>query len=237
MEMTAIETASELPVELGLAEGRVRTLIPPIDAFLGGLRPGELSLVDSSDRLVFHLVNMICVSGVREGLRVAWVDGGNSANPYELTGICKRLRVRPEHALEEITVARAFTAYQMSSLVEDVLPQQLEEPGVIVVSCFADLYQDADMPWSEAEVLMRRGFAKLKEMAALGHTVLVTNYGPEKLLAKRGLKDMAYGAADTLLKIEQRGPTARLLLPREGRGMHYRPTAPAQTTLDEFGGR
>ncbi|MEI6796529.1 MAG: hypothetical protein WCK39_06665 [Methanomassiliicoccales archaeon] len=235
MEMTAIETASELPMDFGMAEGRVRTLIPPIDAFLGGLRPGELSLIDSSDRLVFHLVNMINVSAVREGLRVAWVDGGNSANPYELTGICKRLRVRPEHALEEIVVARAFTAYQMSALVEDMLPQQLEEPGVVVVSCFADLYQDVDMAWSEAEQLMKRGFAKLRELAAQGHVVLVTNYGPEKLLARKGLRDMAYGAADTLLKIEARGPTARLLLPREGRGMQYRPVAPAQTTLDEFG--
>ncbi|HOQ26788.1 MAG TPA: hypothetical protein PLF76_08615, partial [Methanomassiliicoccaceae archaeon] len=57
-------------------ERTVRTLIPVLDSFIGGLRQGSLTLIDSADRMVFDLTNILCVNGV--GMLdkdVVWIDG------------------------------------------------------------------------------------------------------------------------------------------------------------------
>ncbi len=152
------------------------TAIPPVDELLGGLEPGTVTTIDSSDKLLFTLVNMLSVNFVREWHRdVIWVDGGNSVNPYDLTYVCKRFRLRPEEVLNSISVSRAFTAYQMSTLVEESLEEELcrSKGGMVVVSCYPDLFQDADMDWEESLKLMERGMGKLRSLTAKHRTVSV----------------------------------------------------------------
>jgi len=88
-----------------------------VDALLRGLEPGTITFIDSTDRLVFELVNLFCFNAVNElHEEVLWIDGGNSVNPYELSAICKRYRVPPEEVLHNITVSRAFTALKQNRL-------------------------------------------------------------------------------------------------------------------------
>ncbi len=214
------------------------TAIPPVDELLGGLASGTVTTIDSSDRMLFTMVNMLSVNFVREWHRdVVWVDGGNSVNPYDLTYVCKRFRMRPAEVLNSINVSRAFTAYQMSTLVEESLEEELARSrgGMVVVSCYPDLFQDADMDWEESLKLLERGMSKLRSLTAKHRTVtVVTNYGLAKLMYRKGLRPLFYEKVDRVVSIEHRSGYVRIALPREEREIMYRPVPPNQTTLDEY---
>ena len=241
MEYAYLETDEHSRIGLGASAARFRSLvtsIPPVDALLRGLEPGTITLIDSSDRLVFELVNLFCFNAVNElHEEVLWIDGGNSVNPYELSAICKRYRVPPEDVLHNITVSRAFTAYQMSTLIEDMLDPEVDRirTGLVVISCFPDLFQDADMNWTESLQLMRRAMEKLRALTEEHSLItIITNYGMAKLMSRKGLRPLLYDGADRVVRIDGKGVSVRITLPKEGEGMLYRPVVRNQTTLDEF---
>ena len=241
MEYTYLETEEHSRIGLGASAARYRSLvtsIPPVDTLLRGLEPGTITLIDSSDRLVFELVNLFCFNAVNElHEEVLSIDGGNSVNPYELSAICKRYRVPPEEVLHNITVSRAFTAYQMSTLIEDMLDPEVDRirTGLVVVSCFPDLFQDADMNWTESLQLMRRAMEKLRTLTEERSLItIITNYGQAKPMSRKGLRSLLYDGADRVVRIDGKGVSVRITLPKEGEGMLYRPVVRNQTTLDEF---
>ncbi len=149
-------------------ERRLYTSVRALDDFLGGFPSSQVTLLDSSDRLVLDVVHLLCVNQVlEEGREVVWVDGGNSVNPYALTSLCKRFRVRSDEVLESVNVSRAFTAYQLVTLIEDMMGAEVARTnaGLLVVSSFPDLFQDKDMWWSESLQLMKRCLACMREDA------------------------------------------------------------------------
>ena len=108
----------------------VRTLIPVLDSFIGGLRPNHLTLIDSADRLMFDLTHMLCVNGVGVlNSDVVWIDGGNSVDPYEIGRVCRRFGRDRDEVLDSVRVARAFTAYQLVSLIDERLEDELGAPA------------------------------------------------------------------------------------------------------------
>ncbi len=233
-------SVSETHAALGPALPRsIDTSIAALDAFIGGFASSQVTLIDSSDRLLFDLVHLLCINQVvGDGREVVWVDGGNSINPYNLAGLCKRQRVNAQEALESINVSRAFTAYQMVTLIDEMLEPELERTGagMLIVSCFPDLFQDRDVRWSESLQLMQRCISAIQG-ATKRHDVvtLVTNFGLSKLLFKKSLRSLVYSSADRVLRIESASRAAlRLSLVNEGRSMMYHPVPYYQRTLDEF---
>jgi hypothetical protein len=216
----------------------VGTSIAALDDFLGGFSSSQVTLVDSSDRLLFDLVHLLSVNHVmREGQEVVWVDGGNSINPYTLAGICKRFRVDAQEVLDSINVSRAFTAYQLVTLIEEMMEAEVRRSraGMLVVSCFPDLFQDKDMWWSESFQLMKRCISSIQDITRrYGLITLVTNFGLSKLLYKKSLRSLMYSSADRVLRIEDTRSALRLTLVNEGRQMLYHPVPYYQRTLDEF---
>lgn len=227
------------PPMVALRPRTVGTSIAALDDFLGGFSSSQVTLVDSSDRLLFDLVHLLSVNHVmREGQEVVWVDGGNSINPYALAGICKRFRFDAQEVLDSINVSRAFTAYQLVTLIEEMMEAEVRRSraGMLVVSCFPDLFQDKDMWWSESFQLMKRCISSIQDITRrYGLVTLVTNFGLSKLLYKKSLRSLMYSSADRVLRIEDARSALRLTLVNEGRQMLYHPVPYYQRTLDEFG--
>ncbi len=219
----------------------VRTSIPTLDAFFGGLRAGHLALMDSSDRMLFDLTHILCVNGVSTlGQDVVWVDGGNSVNPYELGRICRRFGLDRNEVLDSVMVARAFTAYQLVSLIDECLEAEVERTGagMIIVSCLPDMFQDREMRWSESFQLIKRCVERLHGLARdRGTVTLMTNHGLGKIAQRRSLKNLLYGMADDIVRIENASRCLRISLPQRQECMYYHPVPHNQTTLEEFGGR
>lgn len=221
----------------GLQETRLYTSIPFIDSFLGGIPGSSLLLMDSSDRFLFDLTHRVAIDAVRHG-EVVWVDGGNSVNPHAMAGLCKRLGMDTGEVLDSVNIARAFTAYQMVSLIEDHLEKEVEdtECSALIVSCFPDLFHDRDMWWSEAFQLIKRCVSLLRGITQRhGTGTLITNHGLTKISCKRSMHTFMYDSADSVLRMENRSKALMLSLVKEGRSMLYRPVPYYQTTLDEFG--
>jgi len=216
----------------------VRTLIPSLDAFIGGLRPNHLTLIDSADRMLFDLTHILCVNGVSTlDKDVIWIDGGNSVNPYEIGRICRRFGVDRTEVLDSIRVARAFTAYQLVSLIDERLEAELDRTGagMVIVSCLPDLFQDKELRWSESYALIRRCVEKVHALTRRdGLVTVVTNLGLMKVLQKKSLKNLLYGTADDIIRIERASRALRISLPNRQEWMLYHPVPNNQTTLEEF---
>ncbi|MDW5563354.1 MAG: hypothetical protein SA339_09020 [Methanomassiliicoccus sp.] len=219
----------------------VRTSIPTLDAFFDGVRCRAMTLIDSSDRMLFDLTHILCVNGVSTlGREVVWIDGGNCVDPYELGRISKRFGLDRTEVLDSVRVARAFTAYQLVSLIDERLEDEVRRTGagMVIVSCLPDMFQDKEMHWSESYQLIKRCVERLHDLSRReGTATLVTNYGLMKILQRKSLKGLLYGTADDIVRIENAAGCLRIVLPNDQESMLYHPVPHNQTTLEEFMGR
>jgi len=242
VSLPSVETMLDVDAHEELAQVRrertLNTSIAALDDFIGGFGSSQVTLLDSSDRLLFDMVHLLCVNQVSEdGREVVWVDGGNSINPYSLANICKRLRIDSREILDSVSVSRAFTAYQFVTLIDEMMEAEVErtKAGTLVVTCFPDLFLDKDMWWSESLQLMKRCITAIQNVTRKHDTVtLVTNFGLSKLLHKKSMRSLVYGSADKVLRLENARSAIRISLVNEGRSMLYHPVPHYQRTLDEF---
>ena len=91
---------------------------------------------------------------------VYWIDARNTASTYALSDLAPTDRV-----LDQIRIARAFTAYQHFTLVERVVNRVTPRTGCIVAPNLPSLYCDDDVPDHEAEDMFE---AVCKALATLG---------------------------------------------------------------------
>ena len=99
-----------------------------------------------------------------------WIDARNAAATHALYDCASSPRV-----LEELQIARAFTAYQHHSLVREVVRRADPRTSLIVAPNVASLYHDADLPDWEREELLAATRETLTELGrALEVPVLVT---------------------------------------------------------------
>jgi len=214
------------------------TGVPRLDAFIGGFRPSQLVLLDSSSRYIFDITSRICVEAVGEaGRGLVFIDGGNSADPHAISAICRARGLDKGDVLRRMSVARAFTAYQMDSLINEGLEDMVRRTGAgaVVVSCLLDLFFDKDMEWQESFRLIRRCVGTLGRLASeLGVTVFVTNYGFARMRGRRALFGLMYGASHSIVRFEGVSRGLRVTLPHTGRVTLFCPVPPHQTILDRF---
>lgn len=86
-----------------------------------------------------------------------FIDGGNRFDPYAITSFARYYDLDPKTTLQNIRVSRAFTCYQLATLILEELPKVLAETGshFVVVSDFLNLFDAADVERIDAEDLLR----------------------------------------------------------------------------------
>ncbi len=214
------------------------TALYPLDEFIGGFEASQVTLLDSSSAFVFDLVSMLCVQAVNTfDEELIFVDGGNSIDPYGIANICKRKRYDKGHVLSQINVARAFTAYQLVTLINDRLEDMLKKSraSTLFVSCFMDLFFDKDMAWTESFQLIKRSIATIKKLTHEHNLItIITNHGLAKLHFRRGLRNLMYNAPDKLVRFEGRKRGLKVLMPRKESFIYFYPVPTYQTILEEF---
>ncbi len=78
--------------------------------------------------------------GFGEGVRVAFIDGNNRFNPYNISKFAVSQNLSPRKVLENIIIARAFTWDQMVELMENRL-SKLEDVKVALISGITTLFK------------------------------------------------------------------------------------------------
>lgn len=222
-----------------LKEHRVLYLaLPRLDELIGGFEASQVALLDSSSGFVFDLASVLCVQAANTfHEELIFVDGGNSIDPYGIANICKRKGHDKQEMLSQINVARAFTAYQLVTLINDRLEDMIKnsKASTLIVSCFVDLFFDKDMAWHESFQLIKRSIATIKRLTYEHNLItIITNHGLAKLHFRRGLRSLMYTIPDKLIRIEDRKKGLKVSLPRKESFVFFYPVPTYQTILDEF---
>ncbi|MEW5748892.1 MAG: hypothetical protein AB1793_08955 [Candidatus Thermoplasmatota archaeon] len=218
----------------------LRTSVAPIDALVGGFRSSQVALFEGDSGYPSNLVHLLCVKAVAElDEEVVWIDGGNSVDPYALSALCKRMRLDRRDVLSRVNISRAFTAYQLVTLIDERLEEEVGEssPAVVVVSSIADMFLDKDMRWMEAHQLLRRCAESIRRVTRGHETIsLVTERTPGHVPHNERMASLLRSEADTVVDMRERRDGVLVRLPREGRSAIFRPVPWNQTTLQDFRG-
>jgi len=90
---------------------------------------------------------------------VIFIDGGNIFDPYLIADYSRQCRLGIGDILRGIKVSRAFTSYQLATLIKERLPSALKKykSKVVIIAEILRLFQTSDMDEEEA----RRVFNEL----------------------------------------------------------------------------
>lgn len=152
---------------------RPRAQIPPtgyreLDA-LPLLPPGRLAVLDRPpQRLLYRILAHAAHDG---GAFV--LDGGNRFDAYALADAARRLRLDVDRVLENAALCRAFTPYQMQTLVESTLPRAATGVRLALVLDLHAPYHDPDTPRREGRTLHRRALRSLRRHAQAGAPIVL----------------------------------------------------------------
>ncbi|RLF10636.1 MAG: hypothetical protein DRJ98_05625 [Thermoprotei archaeon] len=144
---------------------------------------------------------------------VLYIDGWNTANIYELYRLAE-LEGLGEEALRRILISRAFTAYQLLTLL-----QRLEEnverfsPILLVLAEPVRLFLDEDVPRREGIDMFASALGKLRAfIKRSGVSVAAfTALSPEDVKRRRSVFiNLLVGAADQHVRVEEKGKVVRL---------------------------
>jgi len=123
----------------------------------------ELNILEfPEEKPVFQLF----LSRILEGSAV-WIDVGNQASTYALASIGSK------ELLENVSIGRAFTAFQHHSLLQDIEEFTDESTQVIVLPSIDRLYIDGQISDKEAEELFSEVVDKIDKLRSK-YTVLIS---------------------------------------------------------------
>ena len=113
---------------------------------------------------------------VSHGIETIVLDGANRFDPYIVSSFARKMLIPPEDLLHRIRIARAFTCYQMATLMGEKLVSLLMEDNVMIraqkplVILLGPLttFLDEDVPEREVSPLLERSLRKVESLTAEG---------------------------------------------------------------------
>jgi hypothetical protein len=111
-----------------------------------------------------------------KGIDVILLDGANRFDPYMASSFAKKAMIPPERLLKRIRIARAFTCYQMATLMGERLVSLLRQEGtinhlqrlwVILLGPITTFF-DEDVTEREVRPLFERSLKRVEEIAMEG---------------------------------------------------------------------
>jgi RecA/RadA recombinase len=221
---------------------RVSLGVSVVDDIFPGFEAGDFAVLhgESASFMSFLLCVRAQLPPEKGGLgsSVVFVDGGNSFSPYIVAELARDHGLDSRAALENIHVSRAFTAYQLSSLILEKLEPFLKskKASLLVVSDIASLFFDRDTPRTEARDLFIKTSAKLSDIAANKQTAIVATYSPDRR-SKSGVffEAVLFGRSNILIRFKRKGKILTFILEDHP---HVKPFSmefpPDYTTLRDF---
>lgn len=113
---------------------------------------------------------------VGHGMEAVVLDGANRFDPYIVSSFARKALMPPEDLLHRIRIARAFTCYQMATLMGEKLVSLFTEENVMIraqkplVILLGPLnpFLDEDVPEREAGSLLERSLRKVEPLVTEG---------------------------------------------------------------------
>lgn len=223
------------PLDLIIQSG-----IPELDALHGGFHAATITLVDGNSSLISDLPNQLCAHTYQTFHAPSlYIDGGMAANPYRIAHHAKTLHLDPSDVLTSVSIARAFTLHQLTSLIHDLLEPTIQQhqPRTLIIGRFPSLYLDPDVPSDEATTLLTTTLEVLQRLTSQYRLITVlTNKDRTVLPSQRGLRDILYRTATDVIQIKDMDDCTYLDSLNRGRTTTIIHAASGQLRLDAFTG-
>lgn len=217
----------------------VHSGITELDRLLGGFKAGELTLIDGNSKLISDMPNQICVNTYRNfNSDTIYIDGGMCANPYKIAGYARLMELDQRKILEHVHVSRAFTVYQLSTLIQDMLEPiiQKHNPRTLIIGKFPALYLDPDVSSQEAQVLLKNNLRKIRELAIkYGLITIFTNLDTTMLPTQRNLRKTIYSTVDEIVRMKHLEQCIYVDLVKRQEGTTIVCFSRGQLRLEDFG--
>ncbi len=158
-----------------------------INQLFPGFAEGDFAVLHGS-HAVQSLVTLLCIRAQLPtqlgglGSNVIFIDGANTFRLYQTTRLARLHQLDPEQALNRIYISRAFTAYQMTSLILQKLENAVKtcNAKLVIISDIAAMFLDKDVEEEEAKKIYSQITTRLSTFAKEHQAIVVATYPPHQ---------------------------------------------------------
>ncbi len=137
------------------------------------------------------------------------LDGGNRFNVYPVAQAARRLTSRLEETLSHISLSRAFTCYQMLTLLEETSAQTVPTLVLDLLSTFLD----ENVTLEESRRLLQSGIVHLERLSRAAPVVVSVKPLLALSAERKPLIDLLKQAASNTIQLEAPRPQPSAALP------------------------
>ncbi len=184
--------------------------MPDVDELFPGFSAGDFAVLYGSPSVV-SLTSLLCVRAQLPpqlgglGSSVVFVDGGNTFRLYQISRLAQLHQLNPRQVLERILISRAFTAYQLTSLILDKLEETIKRYNakLVVISDLAGFFLDSGVHEEEAQRIYSQIVRYLANFAKQHHIILIATYLPHSNSKRNALlQEITCAEANTILSLQ-----------------------------------
>jgi len=213
--------------------------IAELDRLCGGFKAGELTLVDGNSSLIAALPDQLCANTYRTfRSETIYIDAGMRANPYQIARYARLLELDQREVLQNVLMSRAFTVYQLSTILQDLLEPTIQNhsPRTLLIGMLPALYHDPELSPQEAQTLLSQDLQKIQQLTTSYHLITVcTNLDVMPLTPSKGLGKTLYDNVTEIIRIKQFEQHTSLELLKKQKNTTIVRGAKGQLRLEAFG--
>jgi hypothetical protein len=208
------------------------TGIGRLDRFIGGFSSGRCYILEGYMPMINHMTSLLAVNIVKRFEKsIVLLDGGNAIDIYGIADISRINHIDANYVLTRLMLSRAFTAYQLDSLVNNIDTYCADfQPALLIVNGITDLLFDRDIKNAEAEELLENWIATITAQTQRHDTItLVTSRYQNTCFA-----DFIGPFMDGIIRFKRHRKCIKISMPMRGSSMMYKPVSIYQLTIDDF---
>ncbi len=185
--------------------------MPGVDELFPGFAAGDFAVLYGSPSVI-SLTSLLCVRAQLPaqlgglGSNVVFIDGGNTFRLYKIARLAQLHQLDPRQVLERIFISRAFTAYQLTSLIMEKLEETVKKyhPKLVVISDIAGFFLNDDIPNEEAQKVYSQIISYLSNFAKKHQIILIATCLPYSDNNRNSLlQEITYAKANIALSFSK----------------------------------
>jgi len=213
--------------------------IKELDNLIGGFKTGQITYIDGDSILISNIPNQICVNTYRTFKHdTIYIDAGMCADPYKIAQYARKMELDQRKILEHVHISRAFTVYQLTMLIQDMLEQAIKKykPKTLIIGKFPVFYLDSDVEEKEAQTLLRTNLHKIHELTIKYNLITIfTNLDKKILSTQRNIRKILHKNVDEVVMMKETELATRVELLNKKENTMILHLAEGQLCLQEFG--
>lgn len=198
-----------------------------VDDLFPGFTAGDFAVLHGS-KSIDSLISLLCIRAQLPaqlgglGSNVLFIDGGNNFKLYQVARLAQIHQLDPKKTLDRIIISRAFTAYQLTSLIMDKLNEAITKYNakVVIISDILQLFLDENIPDDEAQSIYNQILRYLEGFAKEHQIIVIATYSRHQSSKRESiLKESTCKKASTVLYFQKTMYTSEVSLEKHPRFM------------------